>query len=231
MIIIEEFRGGDGAHCGIADWYPAKRDALRRALKSGQPFDTGWYSSKKEIASARISSWEGDAIQVEVSVSDDFDTPGHGSSTCRPTLRSIERALYRAWDEANEAQKDNRQYRGYSVVHWSVEIPKWLRGPGCYPRERRKRYHKKQLQCVDYFIAPVDNDRFLNAAGDHFDDGPPGDNYHHWGWQRSDDGGKTPEVDLKIPEAVALKLAEFATGGQDGFLRLGDWEIKSWDNE
>ena len=51
---LNAFQNGDGAHCGLTDWYPDGHAELEQALKEKIPFDTGWYSSKKEIASARI---------------------------------------------------------------------------------------------------------------------------------------------------------------------------------
>ena len=51
---LNAFQNGDGAHCGLSDWYSDGRAELEQALKEKIPFDTGWYSSKKEIASARI---------------------------------------------------------------------------------------------------------------------------------------------------------------------------------
>lgn len=50
------FNTGDyAAHWGITDLYPENEAALRAALASGEPFDTGWYGAKKEIEYARIS--------------------------------------------------------------------------------------------------------------------------------------------------------------------------------
>ena len=75
---LEAFQLGDGAHWGLSDWYSDGRAELEQALKEKVPFDTGWYSSKKEIASARIFSEDGVKIKVQASVSDDFDTEGRG---------------------------------------------------------------------------------------------------------------------------------------------------------
>ena len=46
---------GDGSHHGLTNWYPKVEAAIVEALAAGQPFTTGWYGSKKEIASARIT--------------------------------------------------------------------------------------------------------------------------------------------------------------------------------
>ena len=76
MKILNAFQNGNGAHCGLSDWYKEGEAQLTAALAERVPFTTGWYSSKKEIASARIWSEDGVKIKVEVSVSDDFDTQG-----------------------------------------------------------------------------------------------------------------------------------------------------------
>ena len=60
MKLLNEFSRGDGAHCGLADWYPEQEAALKAALKAHAAFDTGWYSSKKQIASARVFSRVGE---------------------------------------------------------------------------------------------------------------------------------------------------------------------------
>ena len=51
---LEAFQHGDGAHCGLSDWYEEGEAELTAVITERVPFDTGWYSSKKEIASARI---------------------------------------------------------------------------------------------------------------------------------------------------------------------------------
>ena len=45
---------GDAAKWGVSDFYPQAAQALRAALLERGPFDTGWYSVKKEIQSARV---------------------------------------------------------------------------------------------------------------------------------------------------------------------------------
>jgi hypothetical protein len=116
MRTLEAFRRGDGAHCGLTDWYPEHEAALKAALDAHQPFATGWYSSKKEIASARIWSDDGVTINVEASVSDDFDTNGTGyRSTTEWTLESVAEAVDAAWDSADEDRRENEPYIGFSV--------------------------------------------------------------------------------------------------------------------
>ena len=221
---LKAFRTGgmDGAHWGLSDWYPEKEKALVRALKSDKPFDTGWYSSKKEIASGRISSVNG-TVQVEVSVSDDFDTEGYGSATAKRDLESVREAIEQAWNEANSNQKDNRVYAGYALIHWSTKIPDWRRSPNVFPQETRKRYGKKQPQCLDYYI--VNMGEF---------DSPPGDNYYHWGWQEDPDdesemAGATCNPEFGVPRKTIEKFEDFAQSLKSGSLRIGDWELKAWD--
>lgn len=226
---LSVFEDGDGAHCGLSDWYPDKEEALKRALESGQPFDTGWYGSKKEIASARISS-DGKTVWVEVSVSDDFDTPGLGSDTLQApaTLESVANAISRAWSEAAGDQRENREYRGYSLIHHTTKIPEWQRGENVFPRETRKRYPRKMPRCLDYLIVPSgDNDS---------EGGPPGDSYYFWGWQNDSDHEKDEDcghrcVEVGIPKKTADAFAKFAYGLNEGELRIGDWEIRQWEED
>ena len=63
---LDVFKSGDGAHCGLTDWYADKEAALKAALESSLPFDTDWYASKKEIASARISSDGANVLSIAV---------------------------------------------------------------------------------------------------------------------------------------------------------------------
>lgn len=108
----------DGAHCGLTDWYPELEAAITAALARGKGYawTSGWYSSKKEIASACIGQ-SGGEITVEVSVSDDLDTAGRGERTIRFTknLDRIRAAITAAWEEAEGDQRDNRAYAGFSV--------------------------------------------------------------------------------------------------------------------
>ena len=116
MRLIKEFSQGNGAHCGLSDWYPEQEAALKAALEAKAPFDTGWYSSKKEIASARIRSEDGVKIKVEVSVSDDFDTEGLGyASTKDWTVEAVSAAIDSAWGEADTDRKGAQEYEGFRI--------------------------------------------------------------------------------------------------------------------
>jgi hypothetical protein len=108
----------DGAHCGLTDWYPEIEQGIQTALKRGPKarWTTGWYASKKEIASACITH-TAEGICIEVGVSDDFDTEGLGEVTIPHTtsLRKVQDAIFQAWELAEENQKDNRLYVGFSI--------------------------------------------------------------------------------------------------------------------
>jgi len=108
----------DGAHCGLTDWYEPLEAAIAAALARGDGYawTTGWYGSKKQIASACITH-RGGEINVEVSVSDDFDTQGRGERTIKSTknLDRIREALDAAWSDASRDRRDNEAYAGFSV--------------------------------------------------------------------------------------------------------------------
>lgn len=113
---LEAFQRGDGAHRGLSDWYTEKEAALKAALDARKPFDTGWYGSKHEIASARIRSDDGQTIKIDASVSDDFDTEGRGYRTTTDwTLEAVAEAVDAAWDAADKDREDNEPYVGFSI--------------------------------------------------------------------------------------------------------------------
>jgi len=149
----------DGAHWGLGDWYPEIERGIKRALKSKSDWTTDWYASKKEIASAKITRKDG-VITVEVSVSDDFDTPGKAQGVCKkPDIDSIRKTIYKVWDEAIGNQKENREWMAWSIGHRS--------GPKHRGRKRKDWIETYVMDISDY--------------GD--DPSPPGDNYHTWGFQ------------------------------------------------
>lgn len=108
----------DGAHCGLGDWYKEIEIGIQEALDkgTGHAWTTDWYSSKKEIASAKITHCDGE-ITIDVSVSDDFDTPGMGELSIPHTtdIEKVREAIYEAWQGAEDNQKDNRLYVGFSI--------------------------------------------------------------------------------------------------------------------
>lgn len=116
MKVLDAFQNGDGAHWGLSDWYKDGEAQLAQAMTDHAPFDTGWYSSKKEIASARIWSEDGIKIRVEVSVSDDFDTEGLGyASTDDWRLAAVQDCITSALYKADVARDDNQEYEGFRV--------------------------------------------------------------------------------------------------------------------
>ena len=71
--IFESLGGGDAAHWGLTDFYPQHLEALEKALNDAEPFDTGWYSTKKECQTARVSCLE-DPEKVSIQVSCGMDS-------------------------------------------------------------------------------------------------------------------------------------------------------------
>ena len=192
--------GGDGSHCGLTDWYDEHEAALAKALAGNGDFDTGWYGSKKEIASARIVRCMGKVV-VEVSVSDDFDTDGRGEgeATLPVTLDSIREAIDKAWGDANDDQKANRGYRGYSL-------------------------HNKKGAWIDTYLVSMDGA-----------DVPSGDSYSHWGWESDpreiEEGLGMVCGTKRISKKTVVAFEEFAHLGKGGELTIGNWTIKSWDED
>ena len=190
----------DGAHGGLGDWYKEIEQGIQDALNqgSGHEWTTGWYASKKEIASAQITNADG--MRIEVSVSDDFDTPGLGCEIIPHTtnLETVREAIYRAWSEAETDQKDNRMYVGYSI-HDAKKNGAWI-------------------------------ETYIKASGEgafFCDDSPPGDNYHQWGFQ--DDGHEIPEdVKEKLEDWVqsndfgSFTVGEFTVKAWDEAEHLND---------
>jgi len=115
---LDEFRDGDGAHCGLSDWYPEQEAALKAAIESGEDFTTGWYGSKKELASARITKSGGELI-VSVSVCNDFDIEGLGrvEYDFYPDIEVVRRAIDEAWEEADKDQENNNWVAMYAILH------------------------------------------------------------------------------------------------------------------
>ena len=109
---------GDGSKWGVSDWYETLEAAITAALARGKEYawTTGWYGSKKEIASACVTQ-RGGEITVRASVSDDFDTEGNGERTIQFTknLDRIREALDGAYADARGDRRDNEAYAGFSV--------------------------------------------------------------------------------------------------------------------
>ncbi len=195
----------DGAHWGVSDWYPEIAAGIQKALKRGKNahWTTGWYSSKKEIASACITHANGE-ITCEVGVSDDFDTEGRGSVTIPHTtsLRKLEEALDRAFDEAHGDKRDNEVYLGFCVRHNILFR---------FNRDEKRKLWRNAW--VETYLVPI---------GDgHYMDQPPGDNYHKWGFQG----------DRYIPKDVKRKLSEWAeswTEHEEKSFTYKGWTIEPW---
>ena len=162
---------GDGAHCGLADWYPKIEKGIVAALAEGEPFTTGWYGSKKAVASACISG-DGENINVEARVSNDFDDTGTGQVTIPHTeeLEAVRTAMYEAWDQAEQNQKDNASVKMFVVGNLK---------------------DGKRADWIETFL--VDTCDYGQR------DCPPGDYDHKWGWQ--EESGDIPETVKRDMEA------------------------------
>lgn len=115
-LMLDAFQHGGGAHCGLNDWYKDGKEQITAAIAERIAFDTGWYSSKKETASARIWSEDAVKIKVEVSVSDDFDTKGLGyASTEEWSVDAVQGCITQAWDKADTARDEGQEYEGFRV--------------------------------------------------------------------------------------------------------------------
>ncbi|PNV83812.1 MAG: hypothetical protein C0610_16665 [Desulfobacteraceae bacterium] len=201
--LLFEKLGGDGAHCGLTDLYPNYTEALMKAIKTHGDFDTGWYASKKEIASGRIVRRDGLYI-VSASVSDDFDTEGLGVVQFKfpshvNVIEEINKRLNEAWDLADEDRKENAVYAGYSI------------GKAADTDE------VKRFNWIWSYIQPV-------GIGVEFYE-PPGDCYHSWGWEY---GGINKEDD-KLTTEEREGMEEWIENGGGEPAKFGRWVIESWE--
>jgi hypothetical protein len=203
MNTLDIFAMGDGSHWGLSDWYKEKADALDAALRAREDFDTGWYSSKKEIASARIWAISG-TIKVEATVSDDFDTVGIGYSSTRDwNLIAVGNCVDQAMNRAEQDRADNEPYIGFTVL-------------------------KKDSEGLHPWI-----DTYLMSNGDFHT--PPGDYYHWWGWQDSEQDGvgiHNPSIPKDTADQFEKWASSWAFGEQpENHLQIGDWIIRPWRPE
>lgn len=59
------YSGLNAGHWGLGDLYPSAKENLEKIVKSGKPYNTGFFGSKKDESSARIIN-NGKEITVEV---------------------------------------------------------------------------------------------------------------------------------------------------------------------
>ena len=151
----------DGSHHGLTDWYPTLEKDIKSCMAGKGDFTTGWYSSKKEIASANITRIKG-VYQIQVSVSDDFDTEGLciASYDKIKTLDALRQAIDKTWDGAEENRRENKTYVG-----WSIGL-----------RSGKKHRGKNRISWIETYIQCTD-------GSDEYDIPPAGDYYHKWGFQ------------------------------------------------
>lgn len=207
---------GDGAHWGVSEPYPEVVDELMRAIDSNLDFDTGWYSSKKEIESGRIER-RGDVMWASVSVSDDFDCEAVGEADFPfaelvgknrdERMEIIAARLDEAADRARDQQKDNEVAALYCVGEDNSH-----RGWG--------------RLCQWQFT-------YLRDVSGHGFDSPPGDSYHRWGWQEvdTDDDSDIEAFPKEIGKEAADKIVEAIisgdvdAAGKDGLVVDG-WRVQ-----
>ena len=205
MKLLKAFSQGDGAHCGLSDWYADGEAELMAALSAHEPFDTDWYSSKKEIASARIWSMDGKTIRVAVSVSDDFDTIGKGERVADWSIEKIQWAIEDAWAEAQEDQEANAEYVGFSINKHSDEHSSW----------------------VETYLVNIGCGESTSPTGDYY-------HWWGWQHDQNEDGQDIPNPRIP-KDAVPLfeKWATAWTWGQvkEKSLRIGDWEMIPFRDE
>jgi hypothetical protein len=175
--IFKKF-SGDGAHCGLTDLYPDREKALRAALKARKPFTTGWYASKKEVASCKIEC-DGKKIVVEVSVSNDFDTTGLGRSeieiakddTVDNLMQEIYDKTHEAWGKAGEEQESNRTEEMYCIGYCKAG---------------------KRVNWIETYLVNV---------GEGENERPHGDFYHKFGWQE-----ESSEIPADVKKKLEEKM-------------------------
>lgn len=199
---LEAFQHGDGAHWGLSDWYEDGKAQLAAALVDGSPFDTGWYSSKKEIASARIWSEDGVKIKVEACVSDDFDTEGLGyASTQDWTLDAVEACVSQAWDKAEQARDEAQDYEGFRIG-------------------RNGRWEETYLVNIGWaesVFPPGDNYHWWG--------------WQHDGDEETG-GKPHPDIPLETVQAFEKWAHNWAFGRiEEKSLTVGDWTITPWRDE
>lgn len=203
--ILEDYRGCNGSHWGLTDWYDEVKKRVVKALKKGADYDwtTGWWSSKKAIASGKLTCSAGE-IFVEVSVSDDFDAEGRGTVRLEFTddVAKIHMAIDEAWGLAVEGQKDNSCVQMFAVSTKRMCYGTYVGGK---PQGRGS----KHMAWVETYLHPV-------GYGIDMDE-PPGDCYQRWGWQGGDD----------VPADVKTRFEEWIKGGDyTETLKYKGWEIR-----
>lgn len=161
--------GADGSHWGVSDWYPEVEAALVSQLALGPDvrWDSGWWTSKKECASACIGAHGNGFLHINVVTFDDFDSEGDGHQRIPWTndLDVIRSTLNLVWDEARQSLEDRACFVGYTVINrrgmWVDTIlvpsgegynlsappsdyyPKWgWQGDGRVPRRVRKAFNR-----------------------------------------------------------------------------------------
>lgn len=159
---------GAGVHYGPADFCVLHERVLHGALGSTEDFSTGWYSSRKELLTAKVTR-EGWALTLEVSVSGDSGAGGMGlvmleiTSDQHPEelFDRVSEGLDRAW---NLAEEDRRwRERGVEFKITMVDSGSKIQ--------------------VETIILPKDGDTSCP---------PGGDDFREWGFQGEAEPGSIP---------------------------------------
>lgn len=212
-------------HRGPSDFYQRCEDEICAAITSGLPFDTDWRGCKHEILSSRIQREPDGSFCCEVSVSDDFDTSGIGQEGFVPDpgatpdeiFAEIEFALATAHHDAELDRKGNQSYRGFKILVRSRRkrenhFHRWdKRKPRKVSRSNRR------MSWVETYILNIGEYWTWNNS-------PPGDYYHQWGFQDDD------VIPLNVREALEDYAQSYRKGSPPQFT-CKRWTIRPWEDE
>ena len=172
------------------------------------PFDHGaMHNIEKAIRDSDLGVNpvdDGKVIRVEVSVSDDFDTPGRASITAsEATLEAIAGAVDQAWEDAEADRDANQTFEGFSILRHPEDA--W----------------------VETYLVNTGWSEDLSPPGDNY-------HCWGWQHDVADDSVGVPHPDIPVETVTAFeKFAnDWAFGrSKTHSLRIGDWEIVAWRKE
>lgn len=222
---------GDGAKWSVSDFYEDVKEAIIKALQSSEDFDTHAYSVKKEIQQGRVRR-KGSRVTCTAFVNNDFDEPGEGESSFiidpgEPEFETMNYIIDHLERALEVAEKNQKKNRT-------------VKGFNIY----------KNGDHFGSYLADVSE---YGHSTD--DEGPPGDNYEHWGFQDEaevdpDEEGLTLKSARRYQEDVEKQITSFTeapewmNGGEPegtqrdeegkAFIEFSDgrgntWKVVSWD--